>query len=332
MTLTDSIKQKAVDLGFDLVGITTADPIGPQHIRHFKDWLKSHYAAQMNYMYHNLDKRTNPAKLLAGARSVICVGLNYKPPISPPQPQAGCFARIANFALYEDYHHFIKGRLRLLIDFIKTASANDELKFKICVDSVPLAERSLAQRAGLGFIGRNHMLINPQLGLQILLGQIVTDLELQADTPMNGQCSGCDKCIKACPTGALRIDGTFDAAKCISYLTIEHTGQSPQSLEEKIGVNLFGCDNCILACPYENDAPPKANSQFEISPNKQWMDLERILQWDSKEFHKHFSHSTVQRPGLEKLKRNARVCLKNIRSNHGARKMSPPSPGTSVPE
>ena len=271
MSLAEDIKQKALELGFDLVGITNASLIDAKQVKLLADWLKAGYAGQMNYMHRNFQKRINPAKLLEGAQSVICVALNYTPSETQPkstEPDVPT-GRVANYAQYKDYHSFIKQRLRKLTEFI-ISIADEDVSFKICVDSAPLAERALAARAGLGFIGKNHILINPELGPQIFLGEIVTTMKLQTDKPITGNCSDCNKCIDACPTGALGADGQFDANKCISYLTIEHSqggrpsakGEIPEQLAEKIGDRLFGCDECVLACPYQQSAPVCKNAEF----------------------------------------------------------------------
>ncbi|MHC4694919.1 MAG: epoxyqueuosine reductase, partial [Planctomycetota bacterium] len=290
MSLAEDIKAKALEIGFDLVGITEAEPIEQEQFILFTDWLAFGYAGRMSYMHRNLDKRTNPARLFEDAQSVICVGLNYTPPTARGTRGEGREARgegreargegrgargkgrgargegrgamgtVANYARYEDYHVFVKKRLGKLVDFISSA-AGGEHKFKICVDSVPLAERGLAARAGLGFIGKNHMLINPTLGPEIFLGEIITSLELQTDGPISDSCRGCNKCIEACPTGALRADGQFDANRCISYLTIEYKGQMPAGVAGKTGDWLFGCDECVLACAYQENAPVCKNKE-----------------------------------------------------------------------
>ena len=187
MSLSQEIKHKAIELGFDLFGVTDASPINTEQAEIFAQWLKSGFAGQMAYMHRNLQKRLDPGRLFENAQSIIVVGLNYTPPKHKPElsGSAAPSGRIADYAQYEDYHSFIKGRLYQLTDFIKSL-AGDDLKFKICVDSVPLAERALAVRAGLGFIGKNHMLINPGLGCRIFLGEIITDLKLPADKPVAG--------------------------------------------------------------------------------------------------------------------------------------------------
>jgi len=344
MTLAQGIKDKAIELGFDLAGITDASALNNEQFELFTDWLAFGYAARMDYMRKNLDKRTSPAKLLKNAQSVICVGLNYKPPPArgtrderrtyrPSSivhlPSSRPTGRVANYAQYEDYHLFIKKQLRKLIDFISSI-AGEPLQFKICVDSAPLAERALAARAGLGFIGKNRMLINPTLGPQIFLGEIITDLKLRTDEPAfchserseesgptTPKCSNCNKCIDACPTGALRADGQFDANKCISYLTIEYKGRIPPDLAEKIGDRLFGCDECVLACPYQEDAPVCKNKQFKFYSDRGRLDLHEILSRGRPaclpyNFEADFADSPIKRLGLDRLKRNAQICLANI--------------------
>ena len=257
MTLTEQIKQKALELGFDLVGITDASPLHPDYLNQLLGWLDAGYAGQMTWLHKNLEKRTNPAKLLPGAQSIIVVGLNYKPPAVPQDAGRNThdgMGRVAAYALYEDYHPFIKKLLRKLVDFM-VGLAGPGLKFKICVDSTPLLERAFAARAGLGFIGKNHALVNPRLGPQIFLGELITNLALVPDKPIVESCLGCDKCVAACPTGALRADGSFDATKCISYLTIESNTDIPSDLAPKIGNHLFGCAECLLACLYQQKAP-----------------------------------------------------------------------------
>ena len=318
MSLTEDIKSEALDLGFDLVGITSASPIDTADVKLLTRWLEAGCAGRMNYMHRNFQQRINPAQLLEGAQSVICLGLNYNPPKTQPKSTVTDtpIGRLAAYAQYEDYHLFIKKRLRKLTDFM-TSFVAAALKFKVCVDSAPLAERALAGRAGLGFIGKNRMLINPELGPHILLGEIITSLKLETDKPLENACSDCDKCINACPTKALSAEGRLDARKCISYLTIEYEGQISLDLARKMGSRLFGCDECILACPYHDDAPLRANKQFRFYNDRAELDLHRILQLTQDEFDSVFADSPLKRLPLPALRRNAKICLTNTRS-HGA--------------
>jgi epoxyqueuosine reductase len=312
MNPAKQIKQKALELGFGLVGITDASPIEAMQVKLLAGWLEAGHAGRMIYMHRNLERRICPAELLEGARSAICLGLNYKPPtISTRHRDASApIGRIASYARYEDYHTFMKMQARKLVEFVKSF-VGDDARFKVCVDSAPVAERALAQRAGLGFIGRNHTLINPELGPQIFLGEIITDVELETDQPSQSDCEGCNKCVEACPTGALRSDGQFDARRCISYLTIEHKGEIPAELAVKIGDRLFGCDECILACPYQERAPVCSNKRFRFYEDRAEMSLADVLNLDQERFEAKFTDSVIERPGLETLKRNARICLAN---------------------
>jgi epoxyqueuosine reductase len=312
MNLTDAIKKQAIESGFDLAGITTAAPIQTEQVRHFTNWLNAGFAGDMKYMQRNLEKRFAPARLLENAQSVIVVCLNYTPPPRGEERRSDTRAgRVANYALYEDYHLFITKRLHKLTGFITSLSGPGH-RFRVCADSAPLAERGLALRAGLGFIGKNHMLINPILGPQILLGEIITDIKLKPDKPIKADCSECNKCIEACPTGALRPDGWFDVNKCISYLTTEYKGRIPPGPAEKIGNRLFGCDECMTACPYQENAPPCSNKDFKFYPDRGRIELEKIIGMTEQEFKTAFAGSCIKRLGLERLKRNARICIKNL--------------------
>jgi epoxyqueuosine reductase len=311
MNLTEVIKKKALELGFDLVGITTAAPIGAEQERYFADWFDAGFAGDMQYMQRGLEKRFAPARLLEDGQSVIVVCLNYMPPPRGKEQKSDMRSgKVANYAMYEDYHLFITKRLNELTDFITSVNGEGH-RFRVCVDSAPLAERALAFRAGLGFIGKNHMLINPALGAQVLLGEIITDIKLKPDKPMSADCSDCNKCVEACPTGALRPDGWFDANKCISYLTIEFKGQIPAGLAGKMGKRLFGCDECVRACPYQKNTPPCSNREFKFYPDRGRIELEKIISMTEQEFKTTFADSCIKRLGLERLKRNARICIKN---------------------
>ena len=328
MSLSDKIKNKALELGFDIIGITDASDIGTEQTEAIKNWLDAGFAGQMNYMHRNLQKRTNPANLLENAQSVIVAGLNSKPPqqnqqeTEPRQKNISTHThtveasepagRVARYALYEDYHQFIKQRLYVLSDFISSLST-EQIRSKVCVDSVPLAERALAVRAGLGFIGKNHMLIHPKLGPEIFLGEIITTLKLQCDKPIAGNCGKCTKCIDTCPTGALKADGRFAADKCINYLTIEYKGEIPPEAAKKIGNRLFGCDECVRVCPYQKKAPARTNTQLKYYPQRADIPLMKISELSEEAFEAEFSNSSLKRTGLNALKRNARICLQNLK-------------------
>jgi epoxyqueuosine reductase len=305
MSLEQEIREKALELGFDAAGITDASPVGRDHAEHFETWLRCGYAGPMQYMYRNVEKRFDPAQLLDGARSVIVVALNYKPPETACSASASDRAagRVALYAQYEDYHDFIKPLLRKLADFVQRRT-DCRGRFKICVDSAPLAEKALAVRAGLGFIGKNHLLIHPRLGPQILLGELITTVSLAPDESSRGDCGGCDLCLAACPTGALRRDGFLDARQCISCLT--QYGPSAG-----IGDWLFGCDECLLACPHQQRAPASANRQLRRYVERARLDLRELIELTPEAFDAKFPDSPIRRIGLDMLKDNARRCLKS---------------------
>jgi len=305
--MEEKIKHKAKDLGFDLVGITSAQPIDSVQIEHFKKWLAEDCYGTMRWLGKNIDKRFNPALLLPNAQSVICTALNYKSLTSS--------TKIASYALYQDYHGFIKKRLFKLADFIKSQTGK-KLKFKICVDSAPLAERALAARAGLGFIGRNHLLTNLQFGSFLLLGELVTNLPLKSDKPLKKTdfCKGCTHCTEVCPTGALTEGSFFEARKCISYLTIEHKGRISKELKSKMDSYVFGCDRCILACPYNKNASVCQNRDFKFFAERLNLSPQQVLNLSQRDFDALFADSAVLRTGLRQLKRNALICVKNARN------------------
>jgi epoxyqueuosine reductase len=316
MSLEQEIKDRALELGFDAVGITDAAPIAREDVEHLRAWLDAGAAGEMAYLQRNVEKRTHPAALLEGARSVIVVALNYKPIEEPAHPASpnGPSGTVATYACYEDYHGFMRPLLHELAAFIG-AQTNDAQRFKACVDSVPLAERALAVRAGLGFIGKSHMLIHPKLGPQVFLGELVTTVKLHPDDPTPGTCVGCDRCLRACPTGALSTDGRFDANRCISYLTIEHRGAVPSELAAKMGDRIFGCDECVRVCPYRHAAPGRVNRRFRFHPERARLNLSHILGLNRASFAAEFAGSPIARTGREALQRNARICLENAGGN-----------------
>jgi epoxyqueuosine reductase len=309
MSLEQEIKDKALALGFDAAGITDAAPLGREHVEHFEAWLHAGCAGRMEYMQRNLAKRMDPAQLLDGAKSVVVVALSYKPHQenavsgSPTTPMG----KVAQYAQHEDYHPFMKSLLRELAGFMEHAAGRKH-EYKICVDSAPVAEKALAARAGLGFIGRHHLLIHPQLGPQILLGELVTTLGLQPDGPGEQKCRDCHACVKACPTGTLQADGLLDARRCISYRTQYESEGDPV---RDTGGWVFGCDECLLACPFSRSAPPHANRHFKHYPERARLNLRDVLDLTPAEFEARFHDSPLLRPGLETLQRNARVCLQS---------------------
>lgn len=299
------IKQHALLLGFDAVGVTSALPLNAAYQNYHTEWLESGCADGIKHLHRNNDKRFAPAALLEGAQSVICVALNYR--LHPDELSDDAKLPIARFALYDDYHDFIKTRLNALADYIQSLCPETRLRHKACCDAIPLAERALAQRAGLGFIGRNHFLVHPKLGCQLLLGELLTTLPLEPDMPASGDfCKACRRCINACPTGALNEDSGFDARRCISALTQGHVGDPPPV---NTAGSLFGCDVCMLACPYEQATPPRCNSDLTLYPQRTKVTAHEVLAWTQDDFDAVFKNSCLQRLGLSHLKHIAAAHL-----------------------
>jgi epoxyqueuosine reductase len=303
MSVEEKIKEKALSLGFDLVGITSADEIDGTQKDQFNNWLQNGFNGQMEFLARNVDNRFKPSSILPDVKSVICTAINYK---IEPQLTEKESLQIASYALYPDYHTFIKEKLSALVDFLKSIYKN--VMYKICVDSSAIAEKSIAMRAGIGFIGKNRLITNQKLGSFLLLGEIITNLKLEPDKPIEKQhCGVCKKCIEACPTGALRENG-FDARNCISYLTIEHKSEIDEDLKSKIGRRLFGCEECLKACPYNIKSPICEKKQFGFEAKAVQLKIEEVLNWSKSDFDNFAKNSVMHRTGLDRIKRNALIC------------------------
>jgi epoxyqueuosine reductase len=255
--LAAEIKSFAIqELGFDLVGITTAEPLpGGEHLAR---WIAAGAHGDMTFMARTLAVRADPCRFLAGARSVVCVAMSYHEPNEPPDSGpvlAG--AVVARYARRRDYHTALRTRLVRLGRFV--AGCEPGARWRPAVDTAPLLEKELAQRAGLGWIGKNTCLINRKLGSELLLGELVTTLPLPPQEPEPGHCGTCTACLDACPTCAFDGPGRLDARRCISYATIEHRGDFPKAVLQGLGDQVFGCDICQAVCPWNERAPRSCN-------------------------------------------------------------------------
>jgi epoxyqueuosine reductase len=240
-------------LGFDLVGITTADPLpGAAHLAR---WVAASAHGEMGYMAETAHLRGDPRHLLPGASSVVCVAMSYH--TEPESPELGPGKGrvvVARYARRKDYHAVIRRRLVRLGRFISERVPG--ARWRPAVDTAPLLEKELAQRAGLGWLGKNTCLINRRLGSEVLLGELVTTVALPPDEPETDHCGTCSACLDACPTRAFDGPGRLDARRCISYLTIEHRSPLPEALLPVVAPHLFGCDICQAVCPWNRHAPP----------------------------------------------------------------------------
>ena len=311
--LAARLKQRARELGFDLVGVCDASP--SKYREYFRQWLDDGQAGTMEYLSRRFDERTDPATYFPGAKSVVCVAMNYHTPLEPPPPSGGDAApqgRIARYALGDDYHEHIKRKLHELADWIRAAAP--EAQTRCGVDTAPIAEKELAARAGVGWMGKNTCIINENIGSWLLLGEVITTLALPPDDPAIDRCGTCRRCIDACPTAAITAPYQLDARKCISYLTIEHRGEIEPELRPKIGEWLYGCDICQDVCPWNSKALPAIDAALQPRFPSGTADLRQWLAWTDDDYRATLRGSAMKRVKLPVLQRNARIVVENLTS------------------
>lgn len=332
------IKSLAHQLGFAACGIAKAAPVEGEEREKYLRRVEAHRYADMDYMYRNVEKRLDPTLLVPGTKSIISVALNYAPAVS----QRDDSYKLAAYALGKDYHDIMKRRLRKLATTMgweeitmkpsptpsaksdaqqsvrqwKTDSAassdNSEkptAHFRVFVDSAPVLERYWAQKAGLGWIGRNNLLIIPHAGTMFFLGEIFVDVEFDYDTPAVNRCGRCTRCIDACPTGALKSD-PFDASLCLSYQTIENRGEISEAAKSVMDDTIYGCDRCQAACPWNRFATPNDDAELQPSPELLAMSKSDWQNLDVETYRRLFKGSAVKRAKYEGLKRNIKAVNK----------------------
>ena len=313
-TIVRAIKDRAHALGFDLVGIASAEP--SRYRDYFRNWLDDGQAGSMAYLSKRFEERADPAAYLPGAQSVICVALNYYTELDPPPAdESARHGRVARYALGDDYHELIKNRLYSLADWLRETAP---CRTRCGVDTVPVMEKELAARAGIGWIGKNTCVINPGIGSWLLLGEVLTTLPLPADAPATDHCGSCTRCIDACPTGAIVAPYQLDARRCISYLTIEHRGEIPPDLHAPIGDWLYGCDICQDVCPHNGRAPSATDPALLPRSRYGTLNVDDVLSWTEDEHRPAVKGSAMKRVKLPQLQRNARLVASNLRRNNAS--------------
>jgi epoxyqueuosine reductase len=312
--LASEIKEYAGKIGFDLVGVTTAAPLKEDE-RHLSAWLGAGFAGEMAYMNRSPDRRARPQDLLPEAKSVICLGVYYYPG-EPCKPDPGIYGAVSRYAWGKDYHRVIEHRLTKLVTYLKERTG-PSLKFKAMVDHGPVLEKALAQRAGIGFLGKNTLLIHRDHGSWFFLAELITNLALEPDKPQFNQCGSCNACLAACPTGALREAFVLDSRRCISYLTIELKNAIPESVRPQLEDWVFGCDICQEVCPFNSDPKPTTHHEFTASGGVgPWLSLSDILEiHEDEDFKTRFSGTPLLRPKRQGLQRNAAIVAQNLEKN-----------------
>lgn len=310
MSLTrEAIKHRARDIGFDVCGVAPARAF--PELAFFRQWIDRGYAGTMGYLPRSAERRSDVRKVLPSAQSVIVTGTLYNAghPYSTERADA-TRGEVARYAWSRDYHHVIGDRLHALLAWMNDAHG-EPFEARAYVDTGPVQERVFAQYAGLGWIGKNTCVINPELGSWLLLGAIVCSLPLEPDAPALDQCGTCTLCLEACPTGAFAAPYQLDARKCLSYLTIEYRGSIPRAQRDAIGNHIFGCDICQEVCPW-NTAPvrttdPSWSSRQELS----LASLIDLWRCSDEELAAFIGDSAMTRTGVRGLRRNLAIALGN---------------------
>jgi epoxyqueuosine reductase len=317
--IEDRLKQRAHALGFELVGIAPAtESDGFDRLR---DWLARGFAGTMDYLHRHGDARRHPSSILPEVRSVVMVAMNYRPAASGACQRPGHFhqgvdtprsptGRISCYAHGSDYHDVLRDRLHRLLDWLR--QERPDCRGRGVVDTAPLLERDFARRAGLGWFGKNTMLLNKRLGSFFFIGAVLTNLELACDPPHTAShCGTCTACLDACPTEAFVAPGMLDSRRCISYLTIEHRGDIPDELRSGLGDWLFGCDVCQDVCPWNRKAPPGMEPALQGRPELETLDSIEVLSLSEEAFRHRFRGTTLMRTKRSGLVRNAALVLGN---------------------
>lgn len=298
-SLTHLLKSEALSLGFSGIAIAKSEHMD-EEARRLEQWLNMGYHGEMSYMENHFDVRTDPGKLVDGAKSVVCLLYNYYTEVKQADDDA---PQISMYALGKDYHKVVRRKLK---DLVKTMQNKiGDFNARVFVDSAPILERDWAKRSGLGWVGKNTLLIHPQKGSFFFLAEIVCDIEFEYDLPMKDYCGTCTRCIEACPTNAISEGGyVMDGSKCISYLTIEKRGDIPSEFQPLMENYMYGCDICQKVCPWNRFSSPHSEDAFEPSDTLLNMSKRDWQEITEEVFNKIFEGSSVKRTKFEGLKRN----------------------------
>ncbi|MDH3366791.1 MAG: tRNA epoxyqueuosine(34) reductase QueG [Gemmatimonadota bacterium] len=302
------VRARAHGLGFEGVGICDLSPT--PHAAALTHWIEQGMAGTMRYMARQAARRLEPATIVPGVTRAVVVAKNYYQPDSPPRNGAG---RVAKYARGRDYHQSLRVPLDALAAYLRTLGDKETIA-RAYVDAGPVPERELAQRAGLGWIGKNTMLISPAGGSYFFLAAVLTSLDLAVDPPFEAdRCGSCRRCLDACPTVAFPTARVLDSRRCISYLTIEHQGVVEPSLWPAVAPWVFGCDICQAVCPWNEKFARQADDPMpDRHPELEWLDLADLLAMSDDEFTHRYGWTPLERPGADGMRRNARIASSSI--------------------
>jgi epoxyqueuosine reductase len=300
--LSAEIKQKARSIGFDLCGIAAA--AASAHGQFLRDWLEAGRHGEMAWMASRVEEREDVQRYFPGARSVVCCAMSYNVELAEP-PAEGAQGRIARYALGDDYHEHMKRRLFALADWLRQRAGG---RTRACVDTAPVLEREWAARCGVGWQGKNTCTLHTALGSYLLLGEIITTLDVPPDQPAVDRCGTCTRCLDACPSGAL-TPYRLDATRCLSYWNIEFRGEIPREIAQAMGDRLFGCDICQEVCPWNSRAPLAGSADVQPRFAAGTLDVRDVLAWTEDDYRRELRGSAMKRVKLPQLQRNARIVL-----------------------
>lgn len=306
--IEQQVKTWAAELGFDDCRIARAAEA--THAEAFREWIADGKQGGMGWMERTPERRCDPRVVMPGCRSLICLAMNYFPGESPFRGEDAGGYRIARYAWNEDYHDLIEARLKEFDLKLRSIGGNQ----RPYVDTGPVLERDFATDAGLGWNGKSTMQIHRRLGTWFFLAEILTDLDLQPDTPIGDHCGKCTRCITACPTGAITAPHRMDARRCISYLTIENKGPIPEDFRVAMGDRIYGCDDCLDACPWNRFAEISREATFLAREKVFSHRLRDFLELDDDGFRKLFAKSPIKRIKRARFLRNVCVALGNTGS------------------
>ena len=307
--LKGKITLKARALGFDLVGFAGACVPEPESGR-LGSWLERGYQGSMGWIARNADRRSDPALVLPGVKTIVSVGINYY--TSARHQHIPGTGKVSRYAWGDDYHDVIAARLDALLAWMREHSTQ-RFDARAYVDTGPVQERVYARHSGIGWIGKNTCVINPEVGSWIFLAEIICSLPLEVDEPALDQCGTCALCIEACPTRALVEPGVLDSTRCISYLTIEQRGPIPDELTTAVGLHVYGCDVCQEVCPWNQMAPSSGDPAWQRRPAWTRASVSALARLDDAELRNAMRGSSMRRTKVTGLRRNLRVALENAK-------------------